>query len=133
MAGAMNRLICALALGWLAMPLTLLAATDPTRPPAALMAEENASGAAGEEAGLRLQSVLMPQRGKAVAVISGTTVAVGGMLGTSRLVGLSEREAVLNGPEGVTHLYLTPEVSKQMVVAPGTGRRGNAGHGKEVR
>jgi MSHA biogenesis protein MshK len=86
---------------------------DPTRPPAGLVAEE-----AGAEAlaGPVLQSVLIPRTGRAVAVIGGQPVYLGEMYGESRLVRLTEREAVLEGPGGVERLMLTPGIEKTNIV-----------------
>ncbi|EKE17289.1 MAG: hypothetical protein ACD_10C00520G0001, partial [uncultured bacterium] len=83
--------------------------------------------------GRRLQSVLLPAQGKGVAVIGGKTVVLGGRLGEDKLIRITEREAVLAGPEGVTHLYLTPDVNKQMIVPADGRKRGKAGHGKDSR
>ena len=92
---------------------------DPTRPPPAFLAPAEASGSAADAGeGLRLQSVLLPQGGKPVAVIGGKTVVLGGRVGDARLLRLTEREAVLQGPEGTTHLYLTPKVDKRMIETP---------------
>jgi MSHA biogenesis protein MshK len=115
----------------LLLPQVVAIAADPTRPPAAWQAEAPAAGLA-ESGVLRLQSVLQPQHGKPVAIIGGTTVALGGRLGEATLVRLTEREAVLQGPEGVTHLYLTPEVEKQMIVKPKSGQAGKVGRGKDL-
>ncbi|WP_153131381.1 hypothetical protein [Dechloromonas hortensis] len=119
MARLMNaRLRClTLLLGALAS-LPALAEGDPTRPPAGWLQGGPDAGAVADEGGLRLQSVLWPQRGKPVAIIGGTTVPLGGRLGEARLIRLSEHEAVLQGPEGLTRLYLTPDVKKQMIVLP---------------
>ncbi|MDP2881521.1 MAG: hypothetical protein Q8N89_08075 [Azonexus sp.] len=102
---------------------------DPTRPPAAwLTPVDDAARAAGDAAGgLRLQSVLMPQGGRPVAVIGGKTVALGGRVGGATLVRLNEREAVLQGADGVTHLYLTPDVEKQMIETPKPRKTGKTG------
>jgi MSHA biogenesis protein MshK len=107
----------------------VLAAGDPTRPPAAWL--NQADLAPGNSGALRLQSVLMPQRGRPVAIIGGQTVVLGGRIGDARLVRLSEREAVLDGPEGVTRLYLTPDVTKRMIVAPAANKARQAAQGKE--
>lgn len=105
---------------------------DPTRPPANWLAppEGGASAGDGMAGGLRLQSVLMPHSGKPVAVIGGKTVALGGKLGGATLVRLNEREAVLQGADGVTHLYLTPDVQKQMIVMPAAGKTAKSGQVK---
>ncbi len=84
---------------------------DPTRPPAAF---ENAPAAteakAGNSAGL--QTVILRKGRKPVAVINGETVELGGKVGEATLVKLSEREAVLQGPQGREVLHLTPKASK---------------------
>jgi len=108
-----------------------LAAGDPTRPPAAWL--NQADLASGNIGALRLQSVLMPQQGRPVAIIGGQTVVLGGRIGDARLVRLSEREAVLEGAEGVTRLYLTPDVNKRMIEAPAAKKARQAAQGKESR
>jgi MSHA biogenesis protein MshK len=111
---------------------TALAASDPTRPPASWLSPSEApAGVAGKS--LRLQSVLMPQRGRPVAIIGGQTVALGERVGDARLIRLTEREAVLQGPDGVTRLYLTPDVDKRMIVAPAATKARQAAQGKEKR
>ena len=92
---------------------------DPTRPPAGLFVE-----AAGDEAagGPVLQSVLIPKKGRAVAVISGQQVYLGEMYGESRLIRLNEREAVLEGPSGVERLMLTPGIEKTNIVMKKTNK-----------
>lgn len=106
---------------------------DPTRPPANWLQSVDTSGNAagdGGSASLRLQSILMPQGGKPVAVIGGRTVALGGRIGGATLVRLNEHEAVLQGADGVTHLYLTPDVQKQMIVTPAPRKTGKTGQMK---
>lgn len=101
---------------------------DPTRPPAAWLAPSaDTPASAGEGGGMRLQSVLLPHGGKPVAVIGGKTVTLGGQIAGAKLVRLNEREAVLQGADGVTHLYLTPDVEKQMIVARGSRPQGMRG------
>lgn len=82
---------------------------DPTRPPPAFVAPAPDAAGAGSPV---LQSVIMPGRGKPMAIIDGQQVRLGQRFGESRLVRLTEREAVLDGPEGVVHLLLTPGVEK---------------------
>lgn len=109
------------------------ATSDPTRPPAAwLNAGSAASAVAPEVGGPRLQSVLLPQRGRPVVVISGVTVALGGQYGEAKLVRVTEREAILQGADGVTHLYLTPEVEKQVIVVPPSKKSGRRGHKRDL-
>lgn len=86
--------------------------TDPTRPPVS-MGESTPDESVAS--GPVLQTVLIPSKGKPVAVISGQQVRLGGKYGDSRLVQLTEREAVLVGPAGTEHLLLTPEVKKTRV------------------
>lgn len=106
---------------------------DPTRPPAAMLAT-GGDALAGSDAApvLRLQSVLVPQGGRPVAVIAGRTVALGDSVGGAKLVRLNEREAVLQGADGVTHLYLTPDVEKQMIVTPKSRKAGKSGPAKDL-
>lgn len=104
---------------------------DPTRPPAMMLAT-GGDAAPGDAPALRLQSVLVPQGGKPVAVIGGKTVALGDSLGGAKLVRLNEREAVLQGADGVTHLYLTPDVEKRMIVTPTPRKMGKSGPAKDL-
>ena len=109
------------------------AVADPTQPPAVWGNISTDTAVADETSGLRLQSVMIPQRGRSVAVIGGVTVPLGGRFGEAKLIRLSEREAVLEGPDGVTHLYLTPNVDKQMIVTPGVRKSHKTGQGKDSR
>ena len=93
--------------------------SDPTRPPPAF-----AAGAAGltdaavDSGGSRLRSVMLPRRGgKASAVIDGKVFHLGDTVGDSKLTRITETEVVLTGQNGKETLYLTPEVSKKMVVS----------------
>ncbi|HEX6735650.1 MAG TPA: hypothetical protein VF096_12635 [Azonexus sp.] len=106
-------------------------AADPTRPPEAWL--QPGAATAGSEGGLRLQSVLLPQRGRPLAIIGGQTVPLGGRYGDATLVRVSEREAVLQGPDGVVRLYLTPDVDKRMIVPAAGNKARTAAQGKETR
>lgn len=110
----------------------LAQSADPTRPPANWLSPVESGGqvADGASGGLRLQSVLMPQGGKPVAVIGSKMVALGGKVGGATLVRLNEHEAVLQGADGVTHLYLTPDVQKQMIVTSNARKTGKTGQVK---
>lgn len=92
---------------------------DPTQPPAAFAAPAapgtGGVAAAVADGGLRLQSVLLPKRGKPLAVIGGQTVLLGEKFGDARLIRVTEKEVVLNGPQGIQRLFLTPEVEKRTV------------------
>lgn len=119
-----------IALALLAVTSAALAqSADPTRPPAAWLVPVDDVGKGGGDASgaLRLQSVKTPVGGRPVAVIGGKTVPLGGKVGDATLVRLNEREAVLQGADGVTHLYLTPDVEKQMIETPKPRRTGKAG------
>ena len=121
-------------LAWLACVSSAYAqSNDPTRPPAAWLtsAEAGASGLESD-AGLRLQSVLLRPGGRPVAIIAGKTVALGERVGGAKLVRLTEREAMLQGADGVTRLYLTPDVEKQMIVTPKSRKIGKAGPVKDL-
>lgn len=105
-------------------------AADPTRPPDAWLQASGPEKATGEAQ--RLQSVLLPERGRPVAVIGGKTVVLGDRVGDARLVKLTEREAVLRGPEGTTRLYLTPQVEQRMIVSPKSRQAKQPGQAKDL-
>ena len=86
---------------------------DPTRPPASVSASVSDAEAA---TGPVLQSVKIPKKGKPLAVIGGKQVKLGELYGESRLVKLTEREAVLEGPAGIEHLMLTPGIEKTNII-----------------
>lgn len=106
-------------------------ADDPTRPPAAWLVQAEVAGAVA--GGPRLQSVLLPQRGRPVAIIGGQMVPLGGQVGDARLVRLTEHEAILQGADGMTRLYLTPDVNKRMIEAPAVDKMPPVPQGKETR
>lgn len=92
---------------------------DPTRPPAILAEPAPADEAKSEKAApAGLQTVIMRKGEKPLAVINGQTVQLGAMVGEARLVKLSESEAVLQGPNGLEALHLTPGVERKAVVLP---------------
>lgn len=82
---------------------------DPTQPPGGLADAQGMSLGSG---GPVLQSVMLSPSRK-VAVISGEVVALGGRYGGSRLVKLTETEAVLKSGTEVTVLRLHPRVEKR--------------------
>lgn len=96
---------------------------DPTRPPAGFSEEAMPGEAAG---GRVLQSVLIPRQGRPLAVIDGQQVRLGQRYGDARLVRVSEREAVLEGPQGIERLQLTPGVEKTNI-APDNATKGAKG------
>lgn len=130
MAGILIRGSMWLALALIAAPaLAQRVMADPTRPPGSVVMD---SQAAADVSGPVLQSVLIPKKGRPVAVIGGQQVRLGEKYGESRLVRLSEREAVLEGPSGTERLSLTPGVekiairksSKEKTTAAEGGQRG---------
>lgn len=89
------------------------ALTDPTRPPNA-----NAPAEAAQEAGgTQLQSVLISPR-RRLAIINGTMVPLGGMLGEAKVVKITETEVVLQRGEEKEVLKLFPGVDKQSTGKP---------------
>jgi MSHA biogenesis protein MshK len=86
--------------------------SDPTRPPGAGTLQQGAQEEA--PAGKQLQSVLM-SGGRKLAVIDGTMVPLGGMLGEARVIKITETEVVLKTGEETETLKLFPGVEKQAV------------------
>lgn len=105
---------------------------DPTRPPSGLSVATGSGGEEGMPSAKVLQSIFVPEKGTPVAMIGGQFVRLGEKFGDSRLVRLTEHEAVLQGPEGVERLLLTPEAEKVVAEqaqenklnAAKTGKRG---------
>lgn len=87
---------------------------DPTRPPAGYA--QDGDSPAAVVSGPVLESVVIPKKGKPLAVISGRQVRLGEHYGESRLVRVNEREAVLDGPDGIERLPLTPGIEKTNIV-----------------
>ena len=94
--------------------------SDPTRPPMGIIAP---TPDAGEVTGPVLQSVVIPKKGRPVAVIGGKQVKLWEMYGESRLIRLTEREAVLQGPAGIERLMLTPGVEKTNIISKSPAAR----------
>jgi MSHA biogenesis protein MshK len=89
--------------------------SDPTRPPGGQSETAEAVGPGGPV----LQSVMLSPSRK-VAVISGEMVVLGGRYGSSKLVRLTETEAVLKNGADVTVLRLHPLVEKRAVSGAAT-------------
>ncbi|WP_153108771.1 hypothetical protein [Propionivibrio limicola] len=87
---------------------------DPTRPPTAF---SSPSAEPSVMDGPVLQSVMVPKKGRPVAVIGGRNVTLGEPFGDSRLVRVTEREAVLEGPSGTERLLLTPGIERKPAAA----------------
>jgi len=84
---------------------------DPTRPPASLLASP-APAASAPESAMQLQSVLLAKGRTPAAVISGEVVVLGGRFRDAKLVRITERSAVLRGPQGETTLALLPDMNR---------------------
>ena len=84
---------------------------DPTRPPNAPVAGETPDASPG---GSQLQSILIAANRK-VAVINGTTVSLGGMVGEAKVVRITETEVTLQKGDETEVLKLYPGVDKQPV------------------
>jgi len=84
------------------------ALTDPTRPPSAPPA---APGAQEETTGPRLQSILLSS-GRKIAVINGTMVPLGGMVGEAKVVRITETQVVLKKGDDTEVLKLFPGIEK---------------------
>ena len=103
---------------------------DPTKPPGAGAGMQAADDA---PAGKQLQSILF-SGGRKVAVISGTMVPLGGMLGESRVVKITESEVVLKTGEEMETLKLFPGIDKQPVKrAPSRARSDASAQGSSPR
>ena len=118
MAGGLKTLqhLSAAALAAVASFAAAQALQDPTRPPAtALEPTPTGAGAGTAVAGAAsgFQAVIRRPGRKAVAVINGQMVELGGKLGDATLVKLSDTEAVLRGASGTEVLRLTPAAEKQ--------------------
>ena len=87
------------------------ALTDPTRPPHA-----DPAGSLQDSAvqGTQLQSVLISPT-RRLAIINGTMVPLGGMLGESKVVKITETEVVLQKGSETEVLKLFPGVEKQPI------------------
>lgn len=93
---------------------------DPTRPPTDMLAPPaTAGGEAPAPAASGLQSILLRKEGRPAALINGSVVELGGMVGESRLVKIDEDSVVLLGPQGRETLRLIPAAEKQIKVGVG--------------
>ena len=111
----MNRLIVLLTSLLVVLPVRAQALSDPTRPPPALSADTPDAEGMNSQV---LQSVMIPEQGKPIALIGGQQIRLGQRYGERRLIKLSEWEAVLEGPAGIERLFLTPGIEKTRVTAP---------------
>ena len=94
---------------------------DPTRPPANFI-DLSASGGQGptptvaptlqSSAGPQLQSVLLPRKGKPLAIISGQYVPLGERFAGMELISVSEQQVILLAGKKKHILKLTPAAEK---------------------
>ena len=103
---------------WLGAAAQAQALGDPTRPPPGLRGGTGTASAraAGEPAGLVLQSVIISEANRS-AIISGQHVMLGGKIGQARLVKVSEAAVVLLTGASRRTLKLFPDVHKRAVGA----------------
>ena len=91
---------------------------DPTRPPASVrQAGPTGAPAVAAVPVLVLQSVLIGEGRKPVAIINGRVVELGDSFDGLKLVRVSDTGALLAGPGGATTLALTPASEKVAVAA----------------
>lgn len=81
---------------------------DPTRPPV-----DAGSGISPVSTGPRLESVIIPNRGKAKAMINGRLLVVGDEFDGRKVVRIAEAYVLLDSAEGQEKLLLTPDVDKR--------------------
>lgn len=106
-----NQSVCLFAIFMLfAASVSSQTLADPTQPPGGYVASDN--DVPTVTVGPALDSVLVPKNGAPLAIISGKTVRVGESYGENRLIRVTEREAVLEGPAGIERLLLTPGIEK---------------------
>ncbi len=109
--GALAALLAAIVAAVAAVagaPLAAQNLSDPTQPPAALLAPQQ--GVEATPGAPQLQSVLLSRNpgGRAVAVISGQTVRLGGKVGDAVLVRIAQNEVVLRRGKALETLKLFP-------------------------
>lgn len=120
----------------LASPVGAQSLPDPTRPPHGFI-EALGSGGSGETAraptapgstaaaapsGPQLQSVLLPQNGRPVAIISGQYVPQGERFGGMELISVTQQEVVLAAGKNRRVLKLTPGIEKTIPVGTRVAR-----------
>ena len=103
---------------WTAVTARAQALVDPTRPPNAPVGGEmpEANG------GTQLQSILIASNRK-LAIINGTTVPLGGMVGEAKVVKITETEVTLRKGDETEVLRLYPGIDKAPVKRRAHGSR----------
>jgi hypothetical protein len=94
--------------------------SDPTRPSAGIYSTDTPAGSL--RAGPLLQSVLITPSQRS-AIIDGEFVKLGGEIGASRVIKITESEVVLSSGSGTETLHLYPDITVKPTVTaspPGT-------------
>lgn len=113
------RMLLAAGLAFAAASAHAQALVDPTRPPNAPVGGDVSDAAPGSS---QLQSILIASNRK-LAIINGTTVALGGMVGEAKVVKITETEVTLQKGDETEVLKLYPGVDKQPVKRAQRGAR----------
>jgi MSHA biogenesis protein MshK len=130
MAGGLKSIAALVAFCALAAAGSALAQlADPTRPSGTPVG--GATPAAAAASGL--QSVILRKHGKPAALINGTVVELGGMVGEMKLVAVKEDAVVLRGPGGDETLRLMPAAEKKPEKTAKVGPGGTAGKKEKDR
>jgi MSHA biogenesis protein MshK len=122
-AGMSRRLACVVVAGFAALAALQASAqalVDPTRPPNAPSGEADAI-----PVGPQLQSILIASN-RRLAIIDGTTVTVGGMVGEAKVVRITETEVTLQNGDETAVLKLYPGVDKQPIKRGAKGAAGSS-------
>lgn len=100
---------------------------DPTQPPAGAGQPLSGAGAALDAApvskGPQLQSVLIASNGRAVAVIDGQTVRLGGKIDGALLIKVSKNQVVLQRGREKQVLTLFPDAEPDHTPAGASGQK----------
>ena len=86
--------------------------SDPTKPPNVSSFSNNTKK---DDISLtpELQSIMLPAKGRPIAVISGRQVTIGDKLEEERVIKITENSVELKGPNGVRTLKILPNVEKK--------------------
>lgn len=91
---------------------------DPTRPPDAMAADSD-----GEIGHFRLDMVMRPVKGKALAVINGQQLKLGEEIDGVKVVDIRDGSVTLRGADGKETVTLSPGVEKIMRTTRSDGAR----------
>jgi MSHA biogenesis protein MshK len=121
-AGMTGRLASVVVAGFAALAALQASAqslVDPTRPPNATYGDTDVI-----PTGPQLQSIRIATN-RRLAIINGTTVAVGGMVGEAKVVRITESEVTLQKGDETEVLKLYPGVDKQPIKRSAKGAAGS--------